>query len=83
MTGWEEFELPVEIDYVRPFPGCQVEDWEQEYLACVHPEVQVRTTSRSMILDHTSHFYGDFATDELDPCLKDFLPSDQTRGDES
>lgn len=78
-----EFELPVEIDYVRPFPGCQVEDWEQEYLAYVHPELQVRTASRSMILDHSSHFGGEFTTDELDPWLTDLFLSDQTRGDES
>jgi len=31
-------EIPVEIDYTRPFPGSDWEGWEQEYLA--HVQVQ-------------------------------------------
>ncbi len=33
-----EFEVPVEIDYTRSFAACDEADWEQEYLAHVHPQ---------------------------------------------
>jgi proteasome lid subunit RPN8/RPN11 len=33
-----DVEIPIEIDYSRPFPGCDTEAWENEYLTNVQPE---------------------------------------------
>ncbi|QDU05665.1 hypothetical protein V6x_54060 [Gimesia chilikensis] len=33
-----ECEIPVRRDYSEPFPGCEPENWEEEYLNNVHPE---------------------------------------------
>ncbi|QDU52241.1 MPN domain-containing protein [Gimesia panareensis] len=33
-----ECEIPVRRDYSEPFPGCEPECWEEEYLTNVHPE---------------------------------------------
>jgi hypothetical protein len=32
-----EWEIPVEVDLRRPFPGCDVPGWEADYLAHVEP----------------------------------------------
>jgi hypothetical protein len=32
-------EIPVEVDYSRPFPGCDTDAWENEYLTNVLPEI--------------------------------------------
>lgn len=37
-----DLEIPVGIDYTRPFEGCRLDLWEQEYLAHVRPEKSVR-----------------------------------------
>ena len=39
-------ELLVEVDYRRPFTGCDFEAWEQEYLAKVQPEETAQTVSK-------------------------------------
>lgn len=33
-----ESEIPVQTDFSRPFPGCDVDAWEKEYLANVRPD---------------------------------------------
>lgn len=35
-------DIPVSVDYERAFPGCDVEAWEQEYLANVQPQECIR-----------------------------------------
>ena len=37
-----ELEIPVGVDYTRPFAGCDPDVWEQEYLANVQPQQPVR-----------------------------------------
>ena len=43
-----EFELPVGVDYTRPFGGCNHAAWEREYLAKVHPQKPACTTSLAL-----------------------------------
>jgi hypothetical protein len=38
-----EIEIPVEVDYSRPFSGSDLDAWEQEYLANVCPEAVCQT----------------------------------------
>jgi hypothetical protein len=38
-----EIEIPVKVDYSRPFSGSDMDAWEQEYLANVDPEVALQT----------------------------------------
>ncbi len=40
-----DFELPVNVEYERPFAGCDVEAWTDEYLTCVQPQVLERKAS--------------------------------------
>ena len=43
-----EIEIPVKRDFTHPFPACEPEAWEQEYLANVHPqEIQRKRRSGS------------------------------------
>ena len=37
-----ELEIPVGVDYTRPFGGCDPDAWEQEYLANIEPQQPVR-----------------------------------------
>ena len=38
-----EMEIPVEVDYSRHFLGCDMDAWEQEFLANVRQEVVSQT----------------------------------------
>jgi proteasome lid subunit RPN8/RPN11 len=40
-----DVEIPVSVDYTRPFGGCDLDAWEQEYLANVQPQQPFCTTS--------------------------------------
>ena len=74
--------LPVSIDYTRSFDGCDLADWEQEYLANVQVPSPVRqdlSSATSLVQstnDHnpfdpwSEHWLGDFT--EEDP-LKGFM----------
>ena len=37
-----DLQIPVDIDYTRPFDGCDVKAWEAEYLANVRPQHSTR-----------------------------------------
>jgi hypothetical protein len=48
-----EVEIPVRVDYTRPFGGSQHELWQEEYLANVQPAAPV-LPSRPSVLEHTA-----------------------------
>lgn len=62
-------EIPVEVDYSRPFTGCDSDAWEQAYLANVHPEItrQPHSAKRQILDAHGLHEVG--AGDFDDPFL--------------
>ena len=39
-----DLEIPVSVDYSRPFAGCDFGAWQEEYLANVQPEIAVCKT---------------------------------------
>jgi hypothetical protein len=49
-----ELQLPVEIDYSRPFDGCDIEAWEAEYFTNVQPQQPVRKPNTLTDLDADS-----------------------------
>ncbi len=40
-----DIEIPVSVDYMRTFGGCDPDSWDCEYLTNVQPQQKVRTTS--------------------------------------
>jgi hypothetical protein len=40
-----EIEIPVGVDYTRPFGRCDADAWEQEYLTNVQPQTTIHTMS--------------------------------------
>ncbi len=67
-------EIPVKVDYSRPFSGSDMGAWEQEYLANVCPETATRIPvagSRRMI---GNALFGTEASELNDP----FFVGDQT-----
>ncbi len=59
-----ECEIPVRRDYSEPFPGCDPECWEEEYLTNVHPE-QLKPVGPSLALGGFD-WDADFYLDDLD-----------------
>lgn len=57
-------EIPVRRDYSEPFPGCDPECWEEEYLTNVHPE-QLKPVGPLSALD-SFDWDADFYLDDLD-----------------
>ena len=62
--------LPVQIDYTRPFEGCDLADWKQQYLANVRALLPIReaglsqelfvpTTSDQNLVDPWSEYWMD------------------------
>jgi len=43
-----EYEIPVDVDYMRSFGGCEPDAWEHEYLANVRPQQPVGRTCAAM-----------------------------------
>jgi hypothetical protein len=43
-----DLEIPVDLDFSRPFTGCDLAAWEAEYLACVQPQLMARKASRGI-----------------------------------
>jgi len=52
-----EIELAVDIDYTRPFDGCDVEGWEQEYQDNVEPQTQTRQPPLALDERHASRLH--------------------------
>lgn len=44
-----EVQLPVEVDYSRPFAGSELEAWQAEYDCCVHRLSPVVTSSQGQV----------------------------------
>ena len=51
-----EMEIPVGVDYLRPFAGCDLAAWEQEYLANVHSQQTAHAAASVPELELASPF---------------------------
>ena len=64
-----EIEIPVKVDYSRPFPGSDMDAWEQEYVANVCPGFASQTrVAGNLIIDADLDELNDpfFVADESD-----------------
>ena len=52
-----EFEIPVSVDFTRPFGGCNHDAWKREYLANVQPQQPIRKASPASEPAVASPFY--------------------------
>ncbi|MGD0897170.1 MAG: hypothetical protein ABR915_04995 [Thermoguttaceae bacterium] len=59
-----EVEIPVRVDYTRPFAGSQHEVWQQEYLANVQPAAPIIPSKPSVLEQATAELRRDIWDDE-------------------
>jgi hypothetical protein len=71
-----EFEIPVEVDYVRHFGGCDPDAWEREYLVNVQPQSPTRRSISASELVLGSPF-GEEPTDEWYGGWLDYLEGEE------
>jgi hypothetical protein len=50
-----EVKIPVDVDYTRPFSGCEPDRWEREYLASVFPESSPGKTPHRPDIESSLH----------------------------
>ena len=72
-------EIPVGIDYARPFSGCEPERWEQEYLANLLPQPPVGKTPPALKPVLESPFYEE-PSDEWYASWCDYTDEDNRKG---
>lgn len=70
-------EIPVIVDYTRPFGGCDHETWEREYLANVQTQQPVRITS-TVTEPVVGSPFDDEPTDEWLDSWFDYVEDDDT-----
>jgi len=59
-----ELEIPVRVDYMRPFDGSQHETWQEEYLANVQPALPLLSGKPSVMEPFGDDLYEDIWDDE-------------------
>ncbi|REJ88274.1 MAG: hypothetical protein DWQ35_20045 [Planctomycetota bacterium] len=74
-----ELEIPVTVDYTRPFDSCDHEAWEHEYLANVQTQQPARITSTVTEPIVGSPFHEE-PTDEWLESWCDYVEDDDTKG---
>jgi len=72
-----EMEVPIEIDYSRVFSGCDLDSWEQEYLANVQPqrpnaarELECNSSSEKELTDAWHESWLDYSEDRLEELVR-------------
>lgn len=72
-----EMEIPVCIDYSQPFSGCDLDEWEQEYLSNV--SVQIPSSVKSSMSKQAHQLPSE--QDLLDEWYEDWLEYTEESGD--
>lgn len=72
-----DLEIPVEVDYSRPFDGCDTNSWEHEYLSNVQPAPPVRNVAPGSEPILASPFDGESVDDWYESWL-DYTNDDET-----
>lgn len=75
-----EFEIPVHVDYGRPFGGCDPEAWEHEYLANVQPQKLAHTITSGSEPLLASPLDEEPISDWYEPWLEYTTDDEQVKG---
>ncbi len=76
-----DFALRVDVDYERPFAGCDSDAWAEEYLDCVQPHLPEKRVSQAAKQAPASPFQGE-TTEEWQRSWFDYITDEERQGTE-